>query len=107
SGDGRTRRSDPLPRLGLVGRLFLPLEHHRDAAFRVESDNHVRSLVDGPQVVLSVEANGVRVRPGIKPSADLADELAIRSELEDLRRGGRIRGAACAVGPGEYRNMPF
>ena len=39
----------------------------------------------------------VRERPGVEALADLADELAVRTELEQLRRGRRIGRAVGAV----------
>ena len=45
-------------------RLALAAEHPLDAALRVELDDHVRALVDDPDVVLLVDADRVGVRPG-------------------------------------------
>ena len=78
-----------LPRLGLVGGFLLAPEHHQDAAFRVELDDHVRALVDGPDVVVFVDAHIVRKRQNAySPLPISRDELAIGSEFEKLR-GGR------------------
>ena len=95
--DRRPRRRHPRPRLGIVGRFLLPAEHHRHVPFGVEADDHVRALVDGPEVVVLVEADGVRVRPGVEALADLAEELAGLVEQQDLRRGGAVGRPAGAV----------
>ena len=80
-----------LPRLGVFVRGFLLApEYHHHAALRVELDDHVRALVDGPDVVVLVDADVVRERPRVQVLADLADELAVRPELEQLRRGGAV-----------------
>ena len=89
--DRRPRRRHARPRFGLVRRFFLPPEDHRHVSFGVEADDHVRAFVDGPEVVVLVEADGVRVRPGVEPLADLAEELAGLVEQQDLRRGARRR----------------
>ena len=95
--DGRPRRRHARPRLGLVRRFLLAAEHHRHVPFGVDADDHVRALVDGPEVVVLVEADGVRVRPGVEALADLAEELAGLVEEQDLRRGGAVGRAAGAV----------
>ena len=55
-----------------------------------EPEDHVRSLVDDPDVVLGIDANGMRVGPRVEVLADLADEVAVGVELEELRRGGHV-----------------
>ena len=93
----RRRRAGALVRRRLVGCFLLAPEHHGDPAFRVEPHDHVRALVDRPDVVVAVDPHRMRERPGIKVLADLADEGAVRPELEQLRGGravGRPRGVA-------------
>jgi hypothetical protein len=68
-----------------IGGLRLASEHHLDAAFRVELDHHVRALVGRPDVVVLVDAHGVRKRPGVEVLADLAQEHAVAIEFENLR----------------------
>jgi hypothetical protein len=81
-----------LERAGFLVRcLLLAAEHHRDTAVRRELDHHVRALVRHPDVVLAVDLDGVRERPGIEVMADFPDEAAVRREFEELRRG-------CAIG---------
>ena len=86
------------PRLGgFVRGLLLAAEHHRDPAFGVEPDHHVRALVDGPDVVVAVDPDGVGERPGVKIAADLAQVLSVRIEFQQLRGRraiGRSRRAA-------------
>src|SRR6185295_5724744 len=71
---------------------------HRHVAFGVELDDHVRALVDGPDVVVLVHAHRVRERPRVEALADLADELAVLVELEELARRAAVRRAHRAVG---------
>ena len=76
-----------------IGRLRLPPEHHHHAALRVEFDDHVGALVGGPDVVVLIDAHRMGERPGIEILADLADELAVGTELQDLRGGVAERQA--------------
>ncbi len=81
----------------LVRSLLLAPEHHVDAALGRELDHHVRALVGHPDVVVPIDLDGVRERPGIEVAADLADEPAVRTEFEELRRRrgiGRAAGVA-------------
>ena len=97
--DWRERRVDVLPRLCAVGRLLAAAEHPDDATLLVHADDHVRALVDGPDVVVLVDADRMRERPAVQVLADLADELAFRAELQQLGGRGperRARGAARA-----------
>src|SRR5277367_4102567 len=96
-----------LPRLGaFVRRFFLAAEHHGYAARRIELDDHIGALVDGPEVIVFVDANGVREGPGVEVVPDLADVSAVRPELKNLGRGGAIRGAG-GVAAREDENMLF
>jgi hypothetical protein len=80
-----------------VGRFLLPPEHPHDAALRIEANDHVRALVDGPDVVVPIDAHAVRLRPRIQPLADLAYEIALLIELEELGRGRAKRRAVRAI----------
>src|SRR5262245_55080747 len=81
--DVRQRRVDVLPRSGLMVGRFLPAaEHHLHAARRIEPDDHVRALVDRPDVVVLVDADAVRERPSVQAPADLADEATVGVKLE-------------------------
>lgn len=46
--------------LEVVNSLWLSAKRHFDHATRVELDNHVRSLVNHPHIVVLIDANGVR-----------------------------------------------
>ena len=96
-----------LPRSGGVGRLLAAAEDPLHASRRVELDHHVRPLVDRPDVVVSVDADAVRERPAVQLFADLADELTLRPELEQLCRGGAIRRPVRTVRSREDEDMPF
>ena len=93
----RQRRIWMPERLGAVGRFLFPPEHPHDASLRVEPDDHVRALVDGPDVVVPIDAHAVRLRPGIETLADLAYEIAVLIEFEELGRSGTERRAVRAV----------
>ena len=92
---GGLRRDWMFQRSGFfVGGFLLAAEHHGHAARWIELDDHVRAFVDHPDIVVLVDAHRMRERPGIKILADLTDELAVGSELEQLRGGcgvGRAR----------------
>src|SRR5882762_203235 len=90
-----------LERLGsFVGGFQLAAENHGDLACRIELDDHVRTLVRGPNVVSFVDSDRVRERPRVQVMADLANERAIGAEFQKLRRSrsiGRPRGIAARV----------
>ena len=95
-----------LPRLGsLVGRFRPAAEGHDDAARLVELDNHVGAFVDGPDVVVLVDAHAVGFGPRVQAPPDFAQELALGTELEQLRRRRAIGWTAGAVGAREYEDV--
>src|SRR6185295_10076337 len=64
--DGGERRLDVLPGLRLfLGGFLAAAEDPEHAPGRIELDDHVRAFVDGPDVVVLVDAHRVRERPGI------------------------------------------
>src|SRR5436190_22461908 len=73
----RQRRIWMPERLGAVGRFLFAPEHPHDAALRVEPDDHVRALVDSPDIVVPIDAHAVRLRPGVETLADLPHEVAV------------------------------
>ena len=95
-----------LPGLGFAVRRFLAAaEHPHHAAGRIELDDHVRALVDRPDVVVLVDAHAVGERPGVEALADLADILAVAGELEELRGRRRIGRTAGAVRAREHEDV--
>ena len=76
-----------------VGRFGLAAEHHHDASLRIELDDHVRAFIDGPEIVLAIDPDGVREGPGVQVLADFAEEFAVLIEQKDLGGGGSVRGA--------------
>ena len=80
SGGGRRRsgrgRGDALDRFGP------PADHHHDPSLGVELDDHVRPLVDRPDVVVAIDPHGVRELEPVQPLAELAHERAGPIELE-------------------------
>ncbi len=107
--DRRQRRLGVLERMGVgVGGFRLAAEHHRDlAVLVVELDDHVRALVGGPDVVVLVDPHRMRERPGVEVLADLADELAVRREFEELRGGVAVGGAQAAAAARIDEHMAF
>src|SRR5215467_7613804 len=86
------------PRLAVLIGGFLPApENHHDVAGLIELDDHIRTFINRPDVVILVDPHGVRFRPCIETLADLADELAFRTELEQLRRGGTVDRPRCSI----------
>src|SRR5262249_54025154 len=57
-------------------------EHHYDAAFRIELDDHVRSFTHAPDVVVAVDADGMRKFEPVQSGADLPDVITVLIELE-------------------------
>ena len=95
------------PRLGgLVRGFFLAAEHHHDPAVGIELDHHVRALVDGPDVVLAVDADGMGEGPGVEITPDLAHELPVGVELQQLRCRGTV-GRSARPAAGEYEHVAF
>ena len=62
-----------------VERLRLAPDRHDDAAVGIELDDHVRAFVHHPDVVLAIDAYRVGEDEPVALLADLADELARRS----------------------------
>ena len=92
--------------LEIVDRFGLAAEHHRHVPLRVELDDHVRAFVGHPDVVVLVDADGVRERRGVVVRPPLLDELQVRIELEQLRRG-RALGRADVAAAGEHEQVPL
>src|SRR5213596_2216914 len=94
SVDWRARRVDALPWFGAIVRSFLlAAKHHRHAAFWIELDNHIRAFVDGPEVVLPIDAHRVCERPGVQILADLADVFYRRDQTPGSAQPWRRRQA--------------
>ena len=95
-----------LPRFGsLVGR-FLPAPEHPNYATRlIKFDNHVGAFVDGPDVVVLVNAHAMGFRPRVKAFANFTQEFAFRTELQQLRRRGAIGGTSGAIGTREDEDV--
>ena len=90
---GRAREQVPLGRRRVAlrrldrafDRLGTAAQHHHDPSFGVELDDHVRPLVDHPDVVVLVDAHLVRELEAVDALAPLLDEGAVRVELEETR----------------------
>ena len=80
-----------------VRSFLLAAEHPHDAALRVKLDDHVRAFVDGPDIIVLINADTMRFRPGIQTLADFARKIAALIELEQLRRRRAKSGAGRTV----------
>ena len=97
--DSRQRRIGMLERMSeLIRRFRLAAQHHHRAPCGGELDHHVGAFVGDPDIVLRINADRVGIAPGVQVLADLADVVAVRSELEQLGGtraiGGTIGAAA-------------
>ena len=81
SGGAGRQRAVERPR----DRLRPSAEHHHDPSLGVELDDHVRPLVDDPDVVLRIDPHGVRELEAVQTLADLAHEGPVLIELEQTR----------------------
>ena len=79
AGVGRATRHG----VQLIERIRAFAEHHHQLPVRVELLNDVRALVDDPDVVVLVHANGVAERIPVALLAELFDESARLIEFED------------------------
>src|SRR4029079_4211791 len=61
----------------------------------------------GPDVVVLIDAHGMRFRPGVEALADFAQESPVGTELEELRGGGSVCRAVGAVGSREHEDVPL
>src|SRR5260370_36541319 len=59
----------------------------------MELDDHVGAFVGDPDVVVTVDSNGVSERPSVEIVADLAEEFSVRAKFEELGGGGSVGGA--------------
>src|SRR5262249_2552041 len=75
--------------------LGFAAQQEGNAALGVELDDHVRHLIDNPDVVLRIDADLLGEQERIDILADLANELAVAIELQQPRAavGKRARGA--------------
>ncbi len=78
-GHRRRRRDQPFDRF-----MTAP-HHHLDLAFGVELDDRVGAFVNRPDVVLGIDAHGVRHREAVGAAPDLLHEIPVLIELEEAR----------------------
>ena len=76
-------------------------ENHLDLSLRVELDDRAGPFVDGPDVVLRIDANCVREDEPVKTLADLAQ---IPSRLVEFEETGPA-GAAMKMALGPQRQL--
>src|SRR5258708_28263925 len=91
-----------LERLGAFVRSFLlAAEDQYDAALRIELDDHVGTFIRDPDVVVSVDADGVGEGPGVEVVTDLAKKFSVGGKFEQLCGGGSVGWAGGAAAPGD------
>src|ERR1700736_4682020 len=77
------KTSAPAPSLGIrrahriVDRLRFSAQGHHNAALGIKLDDHVGPFVHDPDVVLRVDAHGMRLDKPIKSLPDFADVLSV------------------------------
>ena len=84
-GFGPVRRRD-----GAVDGRRPAAEHHQELALRTELRDGVRAFVDRPDVVLRIDAHGVRELEAVIALADFLDEVAVLVELPQPRVGAAV-----------------
>src|SRR5260370_39529150 len=67
----------------------------------MELDDHVGAFVGDPDVVVTVDSNGVSERPSVEIVADLAEEFSVRAKFEELGGGGSVGGATGVAARGD------
>src|SRR5262249_60834651 len=103
----RQRRLVRLQCLGaFVGSFPLAAKNECDASFGVELDDHVRTFVPDPDVVVLVDFYRVGKGPCVELMANLAYKFSVWGELEQLC-GGRCVGRSHCAAAGKYENVPF
>src|SRR3989454_8635897 len=79
-------------------------EHHKELALRAELRDGVGAFVDGPDIVLRIDANRVRELETVIALADFLDEIAVLIELEQPCVGAAVIDEDMALGIGRDRD---
>src|SRR4029077_13881150 len=66
----------------VVDRFGLSAHGHHDMAFRIKFDDHIGAFVHHPNIVLRINAHGVRLDKTIESLPDFADIFAVLIEFE-------------------------
>jgi len=86
------------PSRGIHLRRFrFPAERQYNFPFGAELDDHVRALIDSPNVVRRIDPHGRSESPGIQMRSDLADIASLLIEFKKLR----------FATSGEHKNVPL
>ena len=97
-----------LPRFGVfISRLFPASEYPHDAAGRVELNDHIRTFVDGPDIIVFVDAYRVCEGPAVEALSNFTNEFALRTEFEQLRRSRCVSRSVGTVRAGKNENVAF
>lgn len=86
----------------LVERVRPLAQHHQELSVRSVLDDEVRALVDRPDVVVLVDAHGVREAVAVAPLAELLDEIPRLVELEDAGLAAAHEDEHVALGIGGH-----
>src|SRR5947209_1770437 len=89
-----------------VSRVLLASENHGYTALGIKFDDHVRALVGHPDVILLIDLDGVRIRPGVQVVANFSQELPLSVELQQLCRSGSVSRAG-RVAARQDENVPL
>src|SRR5581483_3854937 len=89
---------------GIVDRLWFAPHRHDNAAFLIELDDHIRTFVHDPDVILRVDAHSMCLDKAIQALTDFSDVLAVLIEFEQTRCGTH-KNAVCSGGY-IYRSGP-
>ena len=76
-----------------MGCLPLAAEHPVYMALGAKTEDHVRSFINYPNIVLWIDTYRVGVGPGIKVFTDFTDKISVSVELQKLGRGFHVSGA--------------
>jgi hypothetical protein len=86
------------PSRGIQLRRFrFPAERQYNFPFGAELDDHVRALIDSPNVVWRIDPHGRSESPGIQMRSDLADIASLLIEFKKPR----------FAASGEHKNVPL
>src|SRR5262249_52654169 len=92
------------PGSSFIRGFLLPPKNHGHSSFGIELDYHVGAFIDGPDVVVLIHADRMRVRPRVQVVTDFPQILTVGAKLEYLRCGRSV-SRSCNVPAIENENM--
>ena len=96
----RTRRSKLHP----DHRRWPVPQHHQHLSVGAELGDHVGALVDGPDVVVLIDAHRMREFEAVIAAADFLEKVAALVEFEQPRVGAAVIHEDVALGVGRHRD---